>query len=263
MSGLAGTSRRGGFTLVELLIVIAIIAALVGVLLPGLSGVRQMAMSTACKSNLRAIGLGIKSYAGMNRGLYPPLADWRQWPTVYWWGENGTPPDFARGPLVGYLDNEAGIEDGLFECPAQPWGTYVPQGATPGPTTTYGYNGYYLCPRATPGWASSIGHRPWRTSESVKDPGKVFMVADTLMAWGRGVVSNNCLLDPPWTFSRGRWTENRFTTLCFRHMGRANVCFADGHVESVLPTRLVDAEAMTGYVGESNAPHYVPDWEDW
>lgn len=252
-----------GFTLVELLIVVGIAGVLMGLLAPSLSGVWQVALDTQCKSNLRVLGQGMATYAAMNRDLYPPLADWRTWPARYWWGRGSTPPDFGDGPLVPYLEHEAGAEDGLFECPAQPWGSYVPQGATDGPTTTYGYNGYYLCPAATPGWASTIRRRPWRSTSTVKDPAKVFVLADTLMPWGGGVVTNNCLLDPPWIYSGGRWRENRFTTLCFRHMGHANVLFADGHVDAVTPTKLTDREAMTGYVGESNAPHYVPDWERW
>lgn len=186
-----------------------------------------------------------------------------RWPVRYWWGTGGNPPDFSDGPLVEYVEREAGRLDGLFECPAQLWGSYVPQGAANVPTTTYGYNGYYLCPKATPGWAFQIGHRPWRTTQTVTEPGRVFMVADTLMAWPGGVAANNCLLDPPWIWTGGRWRENPFTTLCFRHSGHANVCLADGHVEGIDPTKLLDAEAMVGYVGTSNAPHYVPDWERW
>ena len=256
-------SKRRAFTLVELLLTVTIIGVLLALLMPALGAARDQAADLQCQNNLRLLGLGIMNYAAQNHQMYPPLADWRAAQARYWWGLNADPPDFSAGLLAPYLGHEAGSLGSLFECPMQPWGSYEPQGATSGPTTTYGYNGYYLCPAGTPGWAQSIGRRPWRTTRSVREPGCVFMLADTLMSWGAGRVTNNCLLDPPWTYSRGRWRENPFTTMCFRHGGRANVCFADAHLESVEPTRLIDQAQRIGYVGDSNAPHYVPDWNDW
>ncbi|HYO10429.1 MAG TPA: prepilin-type N-terminal cleavage/methylation domain-containing protein [Tepidisphaeraceae bacterium] len=49
--------RRGGFTLVELLVVIGIIVVLVGVLLPVLGKARESSSRAACMSNLRQVGL--------------------------------------------------------------------------------------------------------------------------------------------------------------------------------------------------------------
>jgi prepilin-type N-terminal cleavage/methylation domain-containing protein len=252
-----------GFTLVELLIVVAVIGILAGLLAPALSGAYRSAGDTQCRNNLRVLGQGVMSYVALNNDCFPPLADCNRWPPRYWWGTGGSEPDFKSGLLAEYLGHEAGVEDGLFECPAQRWGTYTPQAGVDGPTTTYGYNGYYLCPAATPGWSWTIGHRPWRSRSSVKNPDQVFVLADTLMSWPGGVVTNNCLLDPPWIYNGSGWDENPSTTLCFRHDGRANVFLASGSVASFTPTKLVDEENGIGYVGTSNAPHYVPDWEKW
>lgn len=63
--------RPAGFTLVELLVVMAIIAALVSVLLPALSKARRQAQRVNCASNLRQLAMGALQYASMNRGVLP------------------------------------------------------------------------------------------------------------------------------------------------------------------------------------------------
>lgn len=60
-----------GFTLVELLVVVAIIATLIGLLLPAVQSARSAARRTQCASNIRQVALGVIAYADAHRGLFP------------------------------------------------------------------------------------------------------------------------------------------------------------------------------------------------
>lgn len=63
--------RMNGFTLVELLVVVGVIAVLIALLLPALTKAREAANRIACASNLRSIGQGFLMYANDNKGNLP------------------------------------------------------------------------------------------------------------------------------------------------------------------------------------------------
>jgi len=263
------------FSLIELLISVAIIALLLAISLPALGSAREAGRQTVCASNQRQLTLAWMLYAGDHDDAAMPLADTQTTgDRIYWWGSDGSMTgrvNYARGFVAPYL--EGGPSEGsVHQCPSQPWGTYEPQGPTGEITSTYGYNGYYLCPPATPGWSFGIGHRPWRRLSTIAAPSDLLVFADTLLPGAPP--SNNALLDPPMLYQGGatgqrRWRKNHAPTTAFRHMPSGNVgavvsVHADGSVRpyQARAAWLTHPDVRIGSVGLDNA-RYVPDWEDW
>ncbi|HVX15249.1 MAG TPA: DUF1559 domain-containing protein [Pirellulales bacterium] len=73
------TGRSRGVTLVELLIVVGIIAFLLALLVPAIQASREAARRSQCHNNLKQIGLGLQTYADINK-YYPCDALWGQYP---------------------------------------------------------------------------------------------------------------------------------------------------------------------------------------
>lgn len=66
---------KRAFTLIELLVVVAIIGLLVAILTPALGRAREIARRTACRTNLHAIGVGVRMYLDQNGGCLPVAAE--------------------------------------------------------------------------------------------------------------------------------------------------------------------------------------------
>ena len=125
-------NRCRGFTLVELLIVIGIIALLIAILLPVLNKARAAANNIGCQSNLRQIAWAIFQYANDNRGCYPILYcnsgliqsagtnAHASWSDCFLAPYLGTP---INQNLVGQPWYGNGYQESpVFRCPADPRG---------------------------------------------------------------------------------------------------------------------------------------------
>lgn len=264
---------RRAFTLIELLVVVSVIALLIGVLLPALSGARQNARTTQCLANLRQLAIAWTAYGGTYADRAMPLAYWEapdllDGQQVFWWGTHGTidsPPQHARGFIAPFLEASL-ARASVFECPEQPWGSYRAQG--PGSrwiTSTYGYNGYYLTPAKTPGWGETIGFRTWKRVGDIAHPSKLLVFSDAMVVVS-GKLRNCALLDPPRIFSEDSWVENPSPTTSFRHSGISSIgAVADGsaRVFSHDANALVDPLFRIGSLSAENDPWYIPDWRAW
>src|SRR3954462_11987286 len=83
--------RKSAFTLVELLAVIAIIAILIGILLPTLSRAREAASRTACLSGMRELSTFLRMYSALNRDVVPiGYMDQKAFSYIMHWN-NGNP----------------------------------------------------------------------------------------------------------------------------------------------------------------------------
>lgn len=211
------------FTLIELLIVIAIIAILAGMLMPALNQARQMAFTTACRSNLKQYALGLASYTSESNEYL-----------CYGYNSSSSASTFNH-ILYPYIFNRPLKLDGysstkpvnvkLYQCPAAKYKhVYYTL------MSSYGYN-YSGVISTSPtqrilGYKSSTENNPPTKTGQIKQPSAVFFFGD-----GRLNITSNLWGDNP-AYPNNVPGSDPSEFVPWRHQKQVNILYGDGHAAS-------------------------------
>ena len=216
--------KKGRFTLIELLIVIAIIAILAGMLLPALNKARESGRSASCMNNLKSITGTALLYAGDNHDFMPPASgnagDGSTWvcPREPWISS-----DFVHCFWVYTTSRYAGEQwtggqapAKIYQCPSEPDEIYRHTNPPDIPVSNYGY---YQRLGAPTSWSADNVMRKLTRNRA---PSRTGIITD--------LKAKSC---DRTTFMRLGTTDD-FMSASFgyapRHSSGSNVGFADGHV---------------------------------
>jgi prepilin-type processing-associated H-X9-DG protein/prepilin-type N-terminal cleavage/methylation domain-containing protein len=218
--------RRHAFTLVELLVVIALLAVLAAILLPTLGQAKLSARRITCVNNLRQLGLASQMYWDDRDGdAFRYMIGTTNGGTIYWFGwiepwvpgnEGQRAFDATVGALYPYLGGR-----GVEVCPSLNYNSRLFKAKATGAAYGYGYNLHLSAPATQP---------PVKINR-VTRPADIALFADAgqVNDFQEPASSDNPLIEEFY------YINDTEPTVHFRHTRRANVLYCDGHVEHERP----------------------------
>ncbi len=229
---------RRAFTLVETLVAVAVIATLIGVLVPTLGAARASTRNALCMSNARQLSAANASYSVDHDGRSVPAASrFQQMNLQRWHGERdelGQMFDPTRGALTPYLGSAA-TSEGVRACPEfaptlralRESGAGFESGAG-----GYGYNSSFV---GSDRVGASEDRWVLRTDETgarrerFRRPAETIEFGDAAFAGDAGLIEYSFLEPSVWPDYPDYRPD---PSMHFRHKGRANVSWLDGHASS-------------------------------
>jgi len=233
---LRSSARTGSraFSLLEMLVVIAIFAVLAALIVGGASKVRASAASANCLANLRQIGLGFQGFLQENDGRFPPHwgAD-KNGVGLSWYG-------FIAPYCTEWDGNYAAPMSKLFHCPAKarPYNsTQNYQSLESNADQSYGYNHEYLS--SNPFWSESYRNMSIRDRSLLILVGEIPAIGDV-----KDEVKFPAAMPPKVTLYPAMTPDHKANlgAISKRHSGSANFLFLDGHVETRNSAALLDGD---------------------
>ncbi len=263
-----------GFTLVELLVVVAIIGVLLGILLPTLSKARQSAQSTRARAAARSLDTAYSLYAVENDdrcliGYLPPVVDGEVVSIIDEEGERRTGLTAQRwvyrlAPYFDYawagtthVNARADFLDERQRIIADEGDAMWTYQVTVFPS--FGLNYKYLGGNQANPTEFAKGHHVVRTTRATR-PSEMLVFASARFRAGSSSFEGFLHIEPPRldTPFRPDDPSSLFGNVDPRFAGRAAVAFLDGHAELVDEATLTDRRTWVDEARRTNEPRWEP-----